>query len=110
MPRRSGSIRQALAPFARPDYRRSLWQLVSTLAGYAAALCLAYLGLSWRYYPSLAFAFVAALFTVRLFVIQHDCGHQSFFASRRANNLAGAFIGVLTLTPYDEWRRRHAVH
>jgi omega-6 fatty acid desaturase (delta-12 desaturase) len=47
---------------------------------------------------------------VRLFIIQHDCGHGSFFASRRANDLLGRALGVLTLTPYAFWRRSHAVH
>ena len=52
----------------------------------------------------------AAAFLVRLFIIQHDCGHGSYFASRRANDLLGRVIGVFTLTPYGFWRRDHAVH
>ena len=47
---------------------------------------------------------------MRIFIIQHDCGHGSYFKSRRVNNLVGRFIGVLTLTPYDYWRRSHATH
>jgi omega-6 fatty acid desaturase (delta-12 desaturase) len=52
----------------------------------------------------------AAGFLVRLFMIQHDCGHGSFFRNRLANDWVGRVIGVLTLTPYDFWRRTHAVH
>jgi len=52
----------------------------------------------------------AAGFLVRLFMIQHDCGHGAFFRSRRANDWVGRVIGVLTLTPYDYWRRTHAAH
>ena len=47
---------------------------------------------------------------VRLFIIQHDCGHQSMFSNRRANDWVGRFIGILTLTPYDHWKRGHALH
>jgi acyl-lipid omega-6 desaturase (Delta-12 desaturase) len=47
---------------------------------------------------------------VRLFAIQHDCGHGSFFASRFANDLLGRAIGLVTLTPYAFWRGSHAVH
>jgi omega-6 fatty acid desaturase (delta-12 desaturase) len=47
---------------------------------------------------------------MRLFMIQHDCGHGSFFKSRRARNIVGFFIGVLTLTPYEYWRKTHAYH
>ena len=52
----------------------------------------------------------AAGFLVRLFMIQHDCGHGAFFRHRRANDWVGRVIGVLTLTPYDFWRRTHALH
>lgn len=49
-------------------------------------------------------------FFVRLFLIQHDCGHQAFFPNRRANDWLGRSLGVLTLTPYYHWRRAHAIH
>ncbi len=52
----------------------------------------------------------AAFLLVRLFMIQHDCGHNAFFSSRRANDWAGRILGVLTLTPYDVWRHSHALH
>jgi omega-6 fatty acid desaturase (delta-12 desaturase) len=52
----------------------------------------------------------SAGFLVRLFMIQHDCGHGSFFRYRLANDWVGRFLGVLTLTPYDDWRRAHATH
>jgi omega-6 fatty acid desaturase (delta-12 desaturase) len=47
---------------------------------------------------------------VRLFIIQHDCGHGSFFRSRRANDTLGFFLGILTMSPYQYWRRQHAIH
>jgi omega-6 fatty acid desaturase (delta-12 desaturase) len=52
----------------------------------------------------------AAAFLLRLFMIQHDCGHGSFFARRRIDDWTGRVIGVLTMTPYDYWRRAHATH
>src|SRR5262249_51037353 len=57
-----------------------------------------------------AFVVLAAIFNVRLFVIQHDCGHGSFFASRRANDIAGSILGVVNWTPYADWRKHHAIH
>ena len=53
---------------------------------------------------------VAAAFMVRLFIIQHDCGHGSFFHSRRLNDALGNVIGIVTLTPYGYWRRAHNIH
>jgi omega-6 fatty acid desaturase (delta-12 desaturase) len=66
--------------------------------------------LSVGYLIGLLLAVPAAGFLVRLFMIQHDCGHGSFFRSRLANDWVGRVIGVLTLTPYDFWRHSHAVH
>jgi omega-6 fatty acid desaturase (delta-12 desaturase) len=64
-------------------------------------------GQSWLY---LLVLLPGAGFLVRLFMIQHDCGHGSFFPNRRANDWVGRTIGVMTLTPYYQWRRSHAVH
>jgi omega-6 fatty acid desaturase (delta-12 desaturase) len=64
-------------------------------------------GLPWLYALALL---PGAGFIVRLFLIQHDCGHGSFVSSQRLNNWIGRTIGVITLTPYEYWRRSHAVH
>ncbi|MGB9650057.1 MAG: fatty acid desaturase [Stellaceae bacterium] len=99
-----------MAPYARADHRRAMAQLLNTgppfLLLMAALLCGA------KSYPALTLplAVPTALLLVRLFAIQHDCGHGSFFASRRANDLLGRALGVLTLTPYAFWRKSHAIH
>src|SRR3546814_12537768 len=62
------------------------------------------------YWATLLLAVPAAAFLMRLFMIQHDCGHRSFFRSRRLNDLPGSVIGVLTLTPHRYWRPAHNTH
>ena len=62
------------------------------------------------WWATLLIAIPSAGFLVRLFMIQHDCGHGAFFSRRSANDWVGRVIGVLTLTPYDFWRRTHAIH
>ena len=62
------------------------------------------------YWLTLLLALPAGGLVVRLFMIQHDCGHGSFFRSRLANDLLGRAISVFTLTPYDQWRKAHANH
>jgi omega-6 fatty acid desaturase (delta-12 desaturase) len=69
-----------------------------------------YLSVAWSYWLTLLLAAPTAGFLVRLFIIQHDCGHHSFFRSRRANDLVGGILGVFTLTPYYLWRRSHSRH
>jgi omega-6 fatty acid desaturase (delta-12 desaturase) len=66
--------------------------------------------MGFGYWLSLILAVPAAGFLVRLFMIQHDCGHGAFFRRRAANDWVGRVIGALTLTPYDVWRRSHAIH
>ncbi len=62
------------------------------------------------YWLCLLLAVPTAGFLVRLFMIQHDCGHGAFFHRRGTNDWVGRVIGVLTFTPYDFWRRTHAAH
>ena len=66
--------------------------------------------LTFSYWVMLPIAILAAGFLVRIFIIFHDCGHASFFESKRANNVLGAIAGVLNLTPYRHWRWQHALH
>ena len=101
----------ALAPYREPSLARSLAELarhrgaVRGLVAPDAAQPRAI-----RYWLCLLLAVPAAGFLVRLFMIQHDCGHGSFFRRRRANDWLGRVLGVLTLTPYGYWRRTHAMH
>jgi omega-6 fatty acid desaturase (delta-12 desaturase) len=99
-----------LQTYAQPDARRSIAQLLVT----GAALALLWLGmwvsLGHGYWITLLLAVPTAGFLVRLFIIQHDCGHGSLFHSRLANDLTGRILGIFTLTPYDYWRRTHAAH
>jgi acyl-lipid omega-6 desaturase (Delta-12 desaturase) len=87
-----------------------VWQLVSNVALLAAAWTLMYLSLSVGYWMTLLLAVPAAFLLVRLFIVQHDCGHGGFFRSARAADIVGSIIGVLTLTPYHYWKKAHAMH
>ncbi|WP_423305979.1 fatty acid desaturase [Caulobacter sp. KR2-114] len=100
-----------LDAYRRPSAPRAIWELSITagalLAFWGAAFLVFHLGFWWA---ALLLTVPAALFLVRLFMIQHDCGHQAFFSAKAANDWVGRIIGVLTLTPYDYWRRTHAMH
>jgi omega-6 fatty acid desaturase (delta-12 desaturase) len=101
---------KTLAPYFGADTRRSLTQLTSSATLFFLFWLLAYWALGVTYWLTLLFALAATGFLMRLFMIQHDCGHGSFFRSRRARNMVGFAIGVLTLTPYEYWRKTHAYH
>jgi omega-6 fatty acid desaturase (delta-12 desaturase) len=102
--------RTLVAKYQRPDLRRSVWQLVNSYGGLFLCWVLMYLSLEVGYWLTLLLAVPAAGFLVRIFIIQHDCGHGSFFGSRRANDTVGTVCGTLTMIPYKYWRKGHAIH
>ena len=95
---------------ARPDPTSGILQLVTSLAPLAGLWAVMMLTVEDAYWFALLLSVPAAAFTVRLFIIQHDCGHRSFFASRRLNDLLGNLIGIVTLTPHEYWRISHNLH
>ena len=105
------ALTQRLAKYRDPSQARSILEIAVTavpLVGVWALMWAAvHFGLVWL---CLLLSLPAAGFLVRLFMIQHDCGHGAFFGERAANDWIGQIIGVLTLTPYDYWRRTHAIH
>ena len=89
---------------------RSIFQLVTTLALFTATCIAMFYSLDISYFLTLLLSLPAAGLLIRLFIFQHDCGHGSFFNSKRANDWVGRFLSVLTVTPYDFWRRAHNMH
>lgn len=89
---------------------RALWELSATGLLFLAFWLTALVGVTYLHWWFVFFSLPAGVFLVRLFMIQHDCGHGSFFRHRLSNDLVGRVIGVLTWTPYAYWRRLHALH
>ena len=105
------SLTQILANYRKPSQARSIAELTITFVPLVILWMTAWFTFSLGYaWAPLFIAVPAAGFLVRLFMIQHDCGHGTFFAHRQANDWIGRLIGALTLTPYDFWRRTHALH
>jgi omega-6 fatty acid desaturase (delta-12 desaturase) len=99
-----------LSNYRKPDRARSLFELVVTIVPFIGLWALVAWSLQMGFWWGLILTVPAAGFLLRLFTIQHDCGHGSFFAHRRADDWTGRVLGVLTFTPYDYWRRAHAEH
>jgi omega-6 fatty acid desaturase (delta-12 desaturase) len=101
---------QTLIKYRRPDEARAIYELCITLIPFLALWALAWWSLSFSSLLAVSIAIFNGLFLVRLFAIQHDCGHGAFMANGTAANWIGRCIGVLTLTPYAVWRKTHAHH
>ncbi|MCU4652007.1 fatty acid desaturase [Roseibacterium sp. SDUM158016] len=89
---------------------RSLFELAATAIPFTVLFALSWMALSVSPWLALGLSLVNSAFVVRLFMVQHDCGHGAYFRSRELNDWLGRVIGVLTITPYDVWRRNHAIH
>ena len=99
-----------LEPYWGADIRRSVTQLLTSVIPYVVLWYLMLRSLEIGYWLTLLLALPTAGFSMRMFIIQHDCGHGSFFRSRVARDWVGRCIGVVLLTPYDYWKRTHAYH
>lgn len=110
-PQSSGrQLRQQVARYQAPILRKSLLQLVTSMGGFVAVCTAMYLSADVSYWIAIALAPLAAGFLIRTFIVQHDCGHGSFFRSHWLNTLFGHLCTFITFTPYASWHRQHAGH
>ena len=103
-------LAKVLRNYREPIPARSVFELVVTLVPFVAIWAAAWWMLSINTFLSVLLAIVNAGFLVRTFMIQHDCGHGAFFKDRQLGDWIGRVLGVVTLTPYDVWRRTHSIH
>ncbi|WP_151719365.1 fatty acid desaturase [Gemmobacter serpentinus] len=109
-PRDARAWLRILARYRDPTMTRSLFELAVTLIPLIALWAIAWMGLSVSAWLALALALFNGAFLVRIFIIQHDCGHGSFLPNRTVQDWIGRSLGVLTLTPYAVWKRTHSIH
>lgn len=103
-------LRKNVAPFATADMKASIIQLVNTILPFLVLWFLAYQSLSISIWLTLALAVFASGFVIRIFIIFHDCTHMSFFKNKRANRIVGTITGIITLFPFEKWKREHSIH
>ena len=108
----AADLAKTLQPFTRPDRKKAIWQVINTLVPFFAlwVLTVVMVQQGYPYWSVLAVSAVAAAFQVRIFILFHDCCHGSFFGTQRANRIFGYVTGILNFTPFEQWRRSHAVH
>ena len=102
--------RLLIKPYEKPNTKKAIIQLLNSFLPFLGLWILMYLSLNWSYWLTIGLAFFTAWFLVRIFIIQHDCGHQSFLKSRKLNNVIGHISSFFSTIPYKYWSRTHAVH
>lgn len=101
---------EVISNYNTPDTSLSIWQIINSLGPYILLWAAMYYSLQLSYLLTLGLAVLATGFLVRIFIIFHDCGHGSFFRSKKANKIVGTILGSLVFTPYDYWHHEHAIH
>ncbi len=103
---------QTTAKYGHSNLSKSIWQIVDTFVPYCFlwALMLYTIRQGYPFWITLALAVVAGGILVRVFILFHDCCHGAFFESRRANTILGYISGILTFTPFADWRYVHNLH
>lgn len=96
--------------YQEPNFWRATWQIVNTIGVYVLLWYLMYWSLSVSWWLTVPLAVLAGGFLIRIFIIFHDCGHGSFYRSSFANDFWGFVTGLLTFTPYYQWRWEHSIH
>lgn len=102
--------RAKIKPYQTPQTSKAIIQLLNSFLPFIGLCVLMYFSLNWSYLITIALAGIAALFLVRIFIIQHDCGHQSFLKSRKWNNIIGFVSSLFSTVPFTYWSRSHNIH
>jgi len=104
------SWESVIMKYNHPDLRKSVWQILNSVIPYLVIWYLMYRSLEYSYWITLLLSIVACGFLIRIFIIFHDCGHRSFFVSKRANYIVGMIMGILAFTPFFKWHDQHRIH
>ncbi|WP_129690981.1 fatty acid desaturase [Gottfriedia acidiceleris] len=104
------SLRKQIIPYEKSNLKASIWQMINTFIPFIFLWYFAYKSISISVVLTIFIDIVAALFLIRIFIIFHDCCHQSFFKNKTANKVLGTITGVVTLFPFSQWKHSHSIH
>ncbi len=105
-----GNWREVLKKYQKKNPRKAAWQIITSFGPFIGLWVLMYFSLQWSTWITIGLAIINAFFMVRIFIIQHDCGHQSFLDSRKLNNAIGFVCSFFSSLPYKYWAKVHNFH
>jgi len=99
-----------VSKYRMPHYGKAIRQIITSFVPFLIIRSVMYYSMSISYRLVIPLAIINAFFLVRIFIIQHDCGHQSFTSSTVLNNFIGRCCSMLTRIPYTYRAKSHNFH
>lgn len=104
------ALKKSVAPYAQPNTKISIRQMINTIVPFFILWFLAYESLAISIWLTIPIAILASGFVIRIFIIFHDCAHLAYFKNKKANRIIGTITGIMTLFPYEQWKYEHSIH
>ncbi|MBD2252822.1 DUF3474 domain-containing protein [Nostoc parmelioides] len=92
----------------QPNVGKSLFYFFRDVVIVSSLYAVAHYLDSWYFWP--IFWLMQGTMFWALFVVGHDCGHQSFSKHKWLNDLVGHLTHTFILVPYHGWRISHRTH
>jgi omega-6 fatty acid desaturase (delta-12 desaturase) len=102
--------KKIISEYQVPNTKIAIRQLLNSFLPYVTLWIVMYFTIDISLGLTLTIASLNSFFLVRIFIIQHDCGHQSFTKSKKANNIIGTCCSFFSSIPYKYWAKIHNHH
>lgn len=102
--------KQIIARYQVPNAKKAILQMTTSFGPYLILWVIMYLSMDWSIWITIFLGLVNSFFLVRIFIIQHDCGHQSYFRSKSLNTIVGTICSLFSSLPFRYWARVHNHH
>lgn len=102
--------KEIVSKYQVPNNAKAITQMCTTFLPFIALWVLMYFSMRWSIFITIGLGILNAFFLVRIFIIQHDCGHQSFLGNKKLNDVIGYVCSLFSTIPYTYWAKIHNYH
>ncbi|MBK8515659.1 MAG: fatty acid desaturase [Saprospiraceae bacterium] len=96
--------------YTKTSKKKAAIQLINSFGPFILIWILMYLSLDYSYWITFGLGIINAFFLVRIFIIQHDCGHRTFLSNSKARAIIGYICSIFSTIPFHYWAKSHHLH
>lgn len=101
---------KSFVKYTKTSRYKAFIQIVNSFGPFIGIWILMYYAFDYSYWLTFGLGLINAFFLVRIFIIQHDCGHRSFVSNSKVRNTIGYVCSLFSTIPYHYWAKSHNVH